>query len=226
MALFNVKKITILTFIFSFFMGEPFAQIQQKKALQAGDLLFQNLKCGALCDAINAVTYGVAGKQFSHCAMVVKINDTLKVVEAIGSKVQTNSLYIFFKRSGDTGFVKNITIARLKNEYKKFIPLASSFAIMQVGKPYDDEFLMTSDKLYCSELLYNAYKEANASKDFFTLAPMTFKDPKTNQYFPAWIDYYKDLQKPIPEGKLGINPGLISRSKKIKVLKINRVQLD
>ncbi len=58
------------------------------ETLQEGDLLFQNLNCGELCDAIEAVTEGVNGKDFSHCAMVVKINDSLKVVEAIGDKAK------------------------------------------------------------------------------------------------------------------------------------------
>ena len=222
----SLTKQLIYILVFTFFTTINFAQTQQRETLQEGDLLFQNLKCGALCDAIKAVTNGVDGKQFAHCAMVVKINDTLKVVEAIGNQVQANSLYNFFKRSGDTSVIENITIARLKNEYKKFIAKASAFAKKQVGKPYDDEFIMNNEKWYCSELLYEAYKNANNKKDFFTLAPMTFKDPKTNNFFSAWVDYYKDLQKPIPEGKLGINPGLISRSKKIDVLKIDKVKLD
>ena len=48
---------------------------------------------------------------------------------------------------------------------------------------------------------------------------MTFKSPVTKQFFPAWEDYYNELQKPIPEGKPGINPGVISRSDKIIIIK-------
>mgnify|MGYP003338349778 CR=1 FL=1 len=55
--------------------------------LQVGDLLFQDLDCGPLCDAIEAVTEGAEGRDFSHCAMVVQVGDSLKVVEAIGSEV-------------------------------------------------------------------------------------------------------------------------------------------
>ena len=36
--------------------------------LKEGDLLFQDLNCGELCDAIETVTQGVDGKDFSHCA--------------------------------------------------------------------------------------------------------------------------------------------------------------
>lgn len=94
--------------------------------LQEGDLLFQDLNCGELCDAIEAVTEGVNGKDFSHCAMVVKINDTLQVVEAIGDKVQVTSLRNFFARSGDKTTIQNIAVGRV---LEKYLPLAAKAAL-------------------------------------------------------------------------------------------------
>lgn len=188
--------------------------------LQEGDLLFQDLNCGELCDAIETVTEGVNGKDFSHCAMVVKINDTLKVVEAIGDKVQVNSIKNFFARSGDTASIQNITVGRVLEKYQPLIAKAALSAKAHIGEPYDDVFLMNNNSWYCSELLYDAFKEANDSKDFFELNPMTFKDPKTKTFFPAWVDYYQQLNQDIPEGKPGINPGLISRSNKIEIVPI------
>lgn len=188
--------------------------------LQEGDLLFQDLNCGELCDAIEAVTDGLNGKDFSHCAMVVKINDTLQVVEAIGDKVQVTSLRNFFARSGDTASIQNITVGRVLEKYHPLVAKAALKAKAHIGEPYDDVFLMNNNSWYCSELLYEAFKEANDSKDFFALNPMTFKDPKTNAFFPAWVDYYKQLKQDIPEGKPGINPGLISRSGKIEIVSI------
>lgn len=187
--------------------------------LKQGDLLFQNLNCGSLCNAIEAVTYGVNNRDFSHCAMVVMINDTLKVVEAIGGVVQINTVNNFYKRSADTVIVKNITVMRLKQKFEYLIPKATKLAWQKVGTPYDDEFIMNNGALYCSELIYESFKYANANKAFFPLQPMTFKDPKTKQYFPAWITYYKELQKPIPEGMLGTNPGLLSRSNTLEIVK-------
>jgi hypothetical protein len=188
--------------------------------LQEGDLLFQNLNCGELCDAIEAVTEGVDGKDFSHCAMVVKVHDTLEVVEAIGGAVKLTSLKDFFKRSGDTGSIKNIAVGRVKDAFQPLLSKAAGFAKKQVGQPYDDEFLPNNGKWYCSELLSESFKDANNHVDFFALQPMTFKDPATQQFFPAWINYYNQLNKPIPEGRPGINPGLISRSNKISIIKI------
>ena len=194
--------------------NEPLATLQE------GDLLFQDLNCGELCDAIEAVTEGVNGKDFSHCAMVVKINDTLQVVEAIGDKVQVNSLRNFFARSGDTASIQNITVGRVLEKYHPLVAKAALKAKAHIGEPYDDVFLMNNNSWYCSELLYEAFKEANDSKDFFALNPMTFKDPKTNAFFPAWVDYYQQLKTDIPEGKPGINPGLISRSDRIQIVPI------
>jgi hypothetical protein len=192
-----------------------------KTCLQEGDLLFQNLNCGDLCDAIETVTEGVDGKDFSHCAMVVNINDTLKVIEAIGKQVQVNTIDKFISRSGDTTLVKNIAVGRLKKAYENLIPNAASTAKQLVGQPYDDEFIINNGKWYCSELIYEAFKKANNQNDFFELEPMTYKDPKTNSFFPAWVDYYKKLNTDIPQGKPGTNPGLISRSNKIQIIKVN-----
>ena len=194
-----------------------------KDRIQEGDLLFQNLQCGPLCDAIEAVTQGVDGRHFSHCAMVVRVDDTLKVVEAIGNSVQVHSLRTFFTRSGDTGVIRNITVERLKKSYRSLIPRAQAFALQQVGQPYDDDFLLHNGKWYCSELIYAAFKHADKGKAVFPLKPMTFKDPKTNQFFPAWVDYYKALHQPIPEGQPGTNPGLISRSSKLYVVNIKKL---
>jgi hypothetical protein len=188
--------------------------------LKEGDLLFQDLNCGELCDAIEAVTEGVNGKDFSHCAIVVKINDTLQVVEAIGDKVQVTSLYKFFARSGDTTTIENITVGRVLEKYQPVVTKAALKAKAHIGEPYDDVFLMNNNSWYCSELLYESFKEANDSKDFFELNPMTFKNPKPNDFFPAWVDYYQQLKQDIPEGKPGINPGLISRSDRIQIVPI------
>jgi hypothetical protein len=47
---------------------------------------------------------------------------------------------------------------------------------------------------------------------------MTFVDPRTGGTFPIWQEYFAKLGVAIPEGKLGINPGEISRSKVIDII--------
>jgi hypothetical protein len=212
--------LNIILFGFCCTLAPSCQHVHHIEILEEGDLLFQNLDCGPLCDAIETVTEGIDGKDFSHCAMVVSINDTLQVVEAIGDKVQINSLKNFFARSGDTASIQNITIARVRQNFRPLIANAANYAKQQIGQPYDNEFLLENGKWYCSELLHEAFKEANNQNDFFGLEPMTFKDPKTNKFFQAWIDYYNKLNLVIPEGQPGINPGLISRSDKIQIINI------
>lgn len=193
---------------------------QNESQLQHGDLLFQDLNCGELCDAIEAVTEGVDNRDFSHCAMVVDVDGTLQVVEATGSAVQLTSIESFFKRSGDTGEINNIYVGRVKREFTPLIEEASTYALKQVGQPYYNSFLMNNGQFYCSELLYESFKAANSNEEFFTLSPMTFKDPNNHNFFPAWVDYYAELGEDIPEGEPGLNPGSISRSEKIDIIEI------
>ena len=200
-------------------------RISNKICLQEGDLLFQHLNCGGLCEAIETVTCGVSGKKFSHCALVVKVHDSLFVIEAIGGKVQLNTIEKFFSRSHDTLNVENITIGRVKENFRRLISGAISFSKKQIGQPYDDAFLLNNGKWYCSELLYESFKNANENNEFFSLSPMTFKKPGSNDFFPVWIEYYNKLNISIPEGELGINPGSISRSEKIDILKFNAIQI-
>ena len=217
----TTKLLNIFLFLYCCTLAPSCNHSHESSSIKEGDLLFQDLNCGELCDAIKKVTEGVNGKDFSHCALVVNINDTLKVIEATGDKVQVTSLKNFFARSGDTATISNIIIGRVKHNFEHIIQNAVAFAKKQIGQPYDNEFLLANGKWYCSELIYEAFKHANNQNDFFELEPMTFKDPKTNTYLPTWVDYYKKLNTEIPEGKQGINPGLISRSTKIQIIKIN-----
>ena len=47
---------------------------------------------------------------------------------------------------------------------------------------------------------------------------MTFLHPKTNDTLSVWKDYYNNLNIEIPQNKLGINPGIMSLSKKIDII--------
>ena len=218
------KQLLVIVLIgFIFFCSCGFHHYENDR-LREGDLLFQDLRCGELCDAITAVTKGINGKSFSHCAMIVKDGDSLKVVEAIGKDVHFTSLRTFFARSGDTGRIEHITAERLKPRFQELIPEAVEYVKRQLGVPYDDEFRIHNGKLYCSELLYEAFRSANHNTDVFNLEPMTFKRPDSQTFFPAWIEYYQELNKPIPEGEPGLNPGSISRSPKLYVIHLNAIQ--
>lgn len=196
-----------LAFLLFFTFGIAQAQYQ------SGDLVFQNLDCGGLCDAIEAVTEGYNHQSFSHIGLIVIQNDSTYVLEAIGKNVHLTPIAEFKKRSPHP-----LVHARLKLQYQPLITMAISFALNQQGVAYDDVFLYDNGKYYCSELIYDAFLFANNNKPFFSLEPMTFKQPNTQTFFPVWVTYYKQLGMDIPEGKPGINPGGISRSKQIEFI--------
>lgn len=185
---------------------------QDVKQLETGDLLFQSMNCGPLCEAINEVTEGYKGNDFSHMGLVYIKNDSTFVLEASGNSVRLTSLELFKSYTNAPMYV-----GRLKRKYRKYIPEAISFSLKQLGTPYDDAYLYDNGSYYCSELIYDAFLNAYGTS-FFELQPMTFKSPKTGAFFPVWVAYYAKLNMEIPEGKLGCNPGGISTSKKLKII--------
>jgi hypothetical protein len=200
-----------------------FACRQKKESrYQAGDILMQQIECGPLCDAINKVTEGYQGKDYNHCALVVnfqnKKSDSLVVIEAIGAEVHYSGIPQFLARVGDTVAIKNTLHTRLKKPYRSLIPEAITAAHTFLGQPYDDGFFLNNGKMYCSEVIHDAFQKANDGKAFFECQPMTFKDPETQAFFPPWEAYYKDLKVEIPEGVPGINPGLISRDVRLEII--------
>jgi len=185
---------------------EPFAK---EHTLKPGALLFQDLDCGPLCDAIEAVTEGVDGLDFSHVGIVVRSGDSLAVCEAIGADVHLTSLAQFNARSS------KVLAGHWPDSLRALAYRASVEAMRLVGTPYDDAFLPENGKLYCSELVALAFQQANSGTPFFNAPPMTFKDPATGTFFPAWIDYYTALGQPIPEDVAGCNPGGLSRDPRL-----------
>ncbi|MDA8857817.1 YiiX/YebB-like N1pC/P60 family cysteine hydrolase [Flavobacteriales bacterium] len=182
--------------------------------LQEGDLLFQDLDSSPLCDAIELVTPGYNGANFSHIGLVVLENDTLKVLEAIPPKVMITNLYDFINRSFDKNRNPKVIVGRLKKKFTNSISNAVSYSKSKLDIPYDEVFLINNETYYCSELIYEAF----LNDSIFELKPMTFLHPKTKDTLKVWKEYYSDLNTYIPEGNSGINPGIISLSNKIEIV--------
>jgi hypothetical protein len=202
-----MKKIFYLVFLLTIQIT-----FSQNVELKTGDIIFQSMNCGPLCEAINQVTEGYKGKDFSHLGLVYIQNDSIYIIEAAGNAVQLTSLEKFKLYTNEPMFV-----GRLKSKYKKHIPEAIAFSLKQIGTPYDDAYLYDNGSYYCSELIYDAFLDAY-DKPFFELQPMTFKAPNSNEYFEVWQEYYDNLKIKIPEGELGCNPGGISLSKKLRII--------
>lgn len=187
--------------------------------LREGDLLFQDSDCGAFCEAIEAVTEGIDGYEFSHVGLVMQDDDgTLRIMEAVTKGVILTPLDSFLNRSFDVKGQPKVVVGRLKKEFQNFVPGAIDFIHSKMKATYDFNFNIENDSFYCSELIHLAFQAANYGEPIFDTPPMTFKQPETDSTFAIWVDYFKDLGEPIPEGKIGLNPGSMSRSKYIEIV--------
>lgn len=208
-----MRYILFIPVVICLFFSAPLsAQQHLYDDLREGDIIFEKIPCGNLCDAIIETTPCKPGLAFNHCGIVHKEHDSVYVIEAIGKAVKQSAISTFLKR--DTSSL--IYIGRLKVQYRNAIQPAVSTAKKYIGTPYDNAFLPGDSALYCSELIYDSYKQNDTA--IFSTQPMTFKSPKTNSTYPAWTEYYNDLHIPIPEGVDGINPCLIANSDKLEMM--------
>ena len=224
-----MKYITLILIIFS----SCFAENEKEFQLQVGDFLFQDLDSSPLCEAIESVTPGYNNGNFSHVGIIIKGGDPIlqnvdskfeekyfynlqqdyRVLEAIPAEVTTTRMDSFLNNSLDSLSNPKVIVGRLKVEYRYLIKDAIRFLNGKIGVKYDDEFLLNNEKYYCSELIYEAFKK----EGIFELAPMNFM-LKENKIMPIWQDYYAKLNMKVPQGELGINPGLMSISNKIDIV--------
>ncbi len=221
MLMYNGSKTTILILIVSIFIIGLAESCSRNSGyvVREGDLLFQDLDCGPLCEAIEKVTEGYRGSKISHVGIITKDScDNYVVIEALSNGVGVTPYLKFLERSNDVNGNPKVIVGRLKKRYRYLIPSAINEAYSLLGKPYDRVFDIKNEAYYCSELIYEIFLRANNGKPIFELQPMTFRDPDNGETFPAWEKYYLEIEAPIPEGELGLNPGSISRSSVITIV--------
>lgn len=191
----------------------------QEFELRNGDLIFQESCQSDMGNAIKDVTKSIGEYRFTHVGIVfIDSKDSVYVLEATHPKVALTPLQEYLYPSNEKDCYPKSVVGRLKSEYQKLIPHALDIGFTFIGKDYDDGFILDNDKYYCSELVYEILKQANNGSEVFPLNVMTFKSPDTNEFTENWVQYYKKLKMPIPEGEPGINPGAMSRSEVIDII--------
>ena len=180
----NIKKILIKTAIivlnFALITFLSKAQLIGFE-IQNGDILFQDGNKSDFSDAIKDVTTSIDGYRFSHCGICCIDNGNKFVIEALPEKgVVKTPIADFLNRYTTDNNQPKVVVGRLVDSLQYIVPSIIERAYNYLGKGYDFEFDFDNDKIYCSELVYFAFKTANLVPLFEAL-PMTFIDSKTNQ---------------------------------------------
>ena len=123
--------------------------------LQDGDILFQSLPHSELVDAIE----GATDFPYSHCGIAHLTDHGWVVFEAIGP-VKETALAVWI----DQGRRSRYSVYRLREAYRERIPAMIAAAYKYKGRPYDIHYEMDDKKIYCSELIYKAFKKATGEE--------------------------------------------------------------
>lgn len=118
---------------------------------QEGDVVFQSLPHGPIVWAIE----GVTRSPYSHCGIVAKKDNQWIVFEAYRG-VSATPLKTFLCRGRDGGFA----VYRLRDDHRQNIPQTLACCENYLGRPYDIRYRLDDEKIYCSELIYKAYRDA------------------------------------------------------------------
>ncbi len=114
-------------------------------------------------------------EEYTHCGIIYKDKNKWMVIHSIGGEIsnnnkdgiQTISLNNFVKPTADsTLFICRPVFTKNAGEkvYKK------GLEYLDKAYPFDHRFsLLTTDKLYCSEMLYHIFKDVNNGKNVFDI---------------------------------------------------------
>jgi hypothetical protein len=116
-----------------------------------GDILFQSLPRNPLIDAIE----GATASSFSHCGILHWSGSRWVVIEAIGP-VRETPLAAWIAQARNQQF----TAFRLKPRYRTKIPAFVQAAQSYRGLPYDIHYDFDDNAIYCSELIFKAFRRA------------------------------------------------------------------
>ncbi len=182
--------------------------------IKSGDIVFRGANSSNLSEAINDVTQTAKSTNYTHIGICDVVDGSVVVYHSDLDKGVVKEPLEVFISSEDT-LRYNVDLYRIKNIDTKQIENAISIAKSLIGEPYNTTYLLEDKGYYCSEYIYELYKKDSV----FKLEPMSFKKPETNAFHKGWIEHYKNLGIPIPEGKLGCNPNGMASSTSIKFIK-------
>lgn len=123
--------------------------------MQDGDVVFQSFPHNALTDAIE----GVTESPLSHCGILRRSDAGWMVIEAV-EPVRETPLTDWIRRGREGRYL----VFRLKAPHREKIPAFLAAARRYLGRPYDIRYRMDDEKIYCSELVYKAFRDAGGGE--------------------------------------------------------------
>lgn len=170
-----------------------------------GDLLFQGEGRSEFSSAIAAATVYGDSMTFVHVAIA---DGNGFVIEASPKNgVCLTPLDDFLAESPRIDGKPAVVVKRIKWEFP--VNKAIDAAMSHLGEPYDWTYLPDNGKMYCSELVYEAFSLDDGSH-LFRQKPMNFRD-KDGVMPPFWTELYQSYGMEVPEGMDGTNPNDLSR---------------
>ncbi|MDR1006757.1 MAG: hypothetical protein LBL74_07845 [Bacteroidales bacterium] len=185
-----------------------------------GDLLFQANEPSDFSNAVKGAGKAYEDYTFSHVGIVDISNGDTNVIEAVpeeGVRIVPLKQFLAQSKKDDNG-KPIIFTGRLISKYSNAVSPALNRARALVGKAYDSVFLPDNDAYYCSELVEHCFID-DKGRHIFATSPMSFKDSRTNEFFPAWVEFFSRINMPIPEGVAGTNPNDMANSNAITIIR-------
>lgn len=170
---------------------------------EEGDLLFQVEGTSDFSAAIADVTAGKDSLRYVHVAIATKKDGKIYALEASSEKgVVLTGLDEFLAESRRVNGCPGVVVKRLNTGFPVERVIESAYS--HIGEEYDWSYLPDNGKMYCSELVYEAFRD-ETGVPLFTASPMNFRDG--NGEIPEfWIKTFEKLGEPVPEGVPGTNP--------------------
>ena len=180
----------------------------QHRNLQSGDLLFQVGKGSEMEQAITTATEQHNTLNFTHVGIAILKGGADSVLEATSpGGVRITPLQEFLDRAERVKGRPGVVVMRLRDTagLARSVKRAKEY----LGLPYDFSYRPDNGRLYCSELVWESYRDT-CGRRIFPARPMNFR--AADGAMPAfWTELFEKLGEPIPEGVPGTNPNDMAR---------------
>jgi hypothetical protein len=181
---------------------------------EIGDVIVQSITpCGRLLRTIK----GVTESKWCHCGVVDRKDDSWVVCEAVGNGVRYTPLAYFLLRGETIDFAAY----RLAGDFRRSAGALAACCGKYVGRPYDIQYELDDEKIYCSELVYKAFRDATGGDELRVV--QRFGDLN-------WKPFEKDIafyhgSEDLPFDRLVITPAALTTTDRMQEVVKARVSL-